>query len=136
MDADEWRRLCAAPCDAIIGVDGLEVRVTAEGMTPSNVFVVDPGQGTARVKVSGGSATAREIGIFGLAGGLAVAFGGMTLFGVGSIEDKSDVRTLGIAGLAVGAVATLVALPLLFSGSTTVRDGKGRFIASRGTATF
>lgn len=120
----------------MVGVDGLEVRVTAKGMTSSNVFIVDPGQGTARIKVSGGSATAREIGVIGLAGGLAVAFGGMTLFGIGSMEDKSGMRTAGIAGLAVGAAATLIALPLLFSGSTTVRDGKGRFIASRIPAVF
>lgn len=88
------------------------------------------------MKVSGGSATAREIGIFGLAGGLTVAFGGMTLFGIGSLEDKGGVRTAGIATLAVGAAATLIALPLLFSGSTTVKDAKGHYIASRGALAF
>lgn len=136
VDLGEWRVLCAAPCDQSLRVDGLEVRVTAPDMTTSNVFVIDPGGGTARLRVSGGSSTSRRLGIIGLAVGLPIAFGGMTLFGVGSVEDQQGVRTAGIATLGVGAAAVLVALPLLLVGATTVRNERGSYIAGRRLGTF
>jgi hypothetical protein len=107
-------------------------------MTPSNPFVIDPGGGTARLRVAGGSNTARELGIIGLAGGLPVTFAGMTLFGFGSLEGEQGVRTAGIVTLAVGATAIVAALPLLLVGSTTVKNEKGANIARRplGTWTF
>jgi hypothetical protein len=133
VDADRWRVICDAPCDRSVRVEGLEVRVTAPGMTSSNAFLVDPGPGTARFRVVGGSATARTLGIIGLAGGLPIAFAGMSMFGLGSIQESSTERTAGIATLVVGAVITLAALPLLLVGSTSVRNEQGKYIA-RGAA--
>jgi hypothetical protein len=129
VDGGPWRRLCQAPCDKTLRVEGLELRMTAPSMTPSNPFVIDPGPGTARLRVAGGSSTSRELGIIGLAGGLPVTFGGMTLFGLGSLEEEKDVRTAGIVTLAVGATAIVIALPLLLIGSTAVRNEKGSYIA-------
>jgi len=129
VDRGPWERLCRAPCDKVLRVEGLELRMIAPGMTSSNPFVIDPGAGTARLRVAGGSGTARTLGIIGLAGGLPVTFVGMTLFGFGSLENEKEVRTAGIVTLAVGAVAVVVALPLLLVGSTTVRNEKGAYIA-------
>lgn len=131
VDLGAWQRLCLAPCDRSVRVEGLELRVTAPDMTASNPFAIDPGVGTARLRVAGGSRYARSLGIVGLAGGLSVTFAGMALFGLGSLEDRTGERTAGIVGLALGGAAVALALPLLFSGSTTVRDGRGRTIARR-----
>jgi hypothetical protein len=138
VDQGRWQRLCRAPCDKSLRVEGLELRVTAPGMTASNAFVIDPGAGTARLRVAGGSNLSRELGIIGLAGGLPITFAGMTLFGFGSLEDEQGVKTAGIVTLAVGATAIVMALPLLLIGSTTVKNEKGANIAKRplGTWTF
>lgn len=129
VDLGQWQKLCPAPCDRKVRVEGLELRMTAPNMTPSNAFIVDPGAGTARLRIGGGSATARELGIVGLAAGLPVTFAGMTLFGLGSLEEEQAVKTAGIVTLAVGAAAIVVALPLLLIGSTTVKNEKGAYIA-------
>jgi hypothetical protein len=138
VDLGQWQKLCPSPCDRTVRVEGLELRMTAPNMTPSNAFVIDPGAGTARLRIRGGSSTARELGIVGLAAGLPVTFAGMTLFGLGSLEEEPSVKTAGIVTLAVGATAIVVALPLLLIGSTTVRNEKGAYIAraARGVWTF
>jgi len=131
VDLGAWRRLCAAPCDRAVRVEGIELRVTAPKMTRTNGFAIDPGGGTAKLRVTGGSSTARSLGIIGLVGGLPVTFGGMTLFGLGSLEDEHGVRTAGIVTLSVGALAIAMSLPLLLLGSTSVKDEHGRYIAKR-----
>jgi hypothetical protein len=100
-------------------------------MTTSNEFLVEPGSGTVRLRVSGGSALARELGIVGLAGGIPLALGGGALFGIGSVEDRDGMRTAGIATLAVGTAAIVAALPLLLVGSTRVYDSRGTPLARR-----
>jgi hypothetical protein len=105
------------------------MRVTAPRMTPSNAFLIEPGAGVARLRVSGGSSLARDLGIIGLAAGLPVTFGGIALLGMGSLRDDPGERTAGVVTLAVGAAAVLVALPLLVVGSTTVKNGDNRYIA-------
>jgi hypothetical protein len=136
VDVDAWRPACPAPCDRQIGAEGFEFRVVAPGMTPSNSFRIAPGYGQARLKVSGGSDTTRTLGLSLLVGGLPVTLGGMTLFGLGTVEDRDGLRTAGIVTLAVGATAVLVSLPVLLAGSTTVRNDKGETIARRPTVAF
>jgi hypothetical protein len=117
-------------------VDGTDLRVTAPRMTRSNTFVVEPGSGTASMRVAGGSARARDFGLVGLAAGLPVMFAGVTLLGVGSIHEQPGERTAGIVTLSVGAVAVLAALPLLVIGSTSVKNAAGRNVASRPFGVF
>ncbi len=112
------------------------MRVTARRMTPSNTFGIEPGAGAARLRVSGGSAKAREFGLIGLAGGLPVTFAGVTFLGVGSIRGDSAERTAGIVTLSIGAAAVLAALPLLVAGSTSVKNAEGRHVASRAARLF
>jgi hypothetical protein len=130
VDVEPWRRLCPAPCDRSLAVEGLELRLTAPAMTPSNAFLVEPGPGVARFRVAGGSATARTVGIVGLAGGAPVSFVGMTLLGAGHLKDDDGLRTAGYVTLGVGAAAVLVSLPLLLLGSTSVKNHKGRNVAA------
>src|SRR5688500_18784739 len=80
VDSGRFVRTCLAPCDRKLNVQGLEARVVAPGMTTSNSFRFDAGSGAAGVRVEGGSASARSIGIILLAAGIPVALGGMALF--------------------------------------------------------
>lgn len=129
LEDGDWERLCAAPCDREIVVQGALLRVTAPGMTSSNGFRIEPGSGTALVKVEGGSASARRYGIVALAAGIPISLAGMGLYGYGRYADQQSTRTAGAVVLGVGALAVLVSLPLLVSGSTDVRDGKGGLVA-------
>jgi hypothetical protein len=129
FDRGEWTRACGAPCDRPVVVDGVEARVRAPGMTDSNVFRIDPGAGTARLKVSGGSATARSIGLTALIVGIPISFAGMGMFGYGRIKESSGVETAGIVTLAVGGVLVLGSLPVLGMGRTSIRDARGKVIA-------
>jgi hypothetical protein len=70
------------------------------------------------------------VGLIGLITGVPVSLVGMGLFGYGSVKDEDGLRTAGVATLAVGAVAILASLPLLMIGTTSVRDGRGKLVAS------
>lgn len=129
VDGGEFKRTCAAPCDIKLTVDGLEARVVAPGMTPSNVFRFDGGGGVAGVRVDGGSASARRAGIITLAVGIPVALVGMGLFAMGRVERSSGLEAAGITGLAAGGVTLAFSLPLLLIGSTHVKNAKGSQIA-------
>lgn len=131
VDEGPWIRVCTAPCDQPIAVEGMLARVVAPGMTPSNPFRIAPGAGTARLRVSGGSLAARRAGLAGLLGGLPVTFGGVALFGIGELEHRSGMRTGGIVALSVGATAVVAALPLLLLGSTDVYNADGDYVAER-----
>jgi hypothetical protein len=133
VDDGEFTRTCRAPCDIKLNVVGLEARVVAPGMTTSNAFRFDAGAGSAGVRVDGGSATARTVGIATLAGGIPVALAGMALMAIGNQEGKSGLKGAGIAGLALGGVSIGVSLPLLLIGTTRVKNASGSRIASRGT---
>ena len=125
-----WERICAAPCDTEIVVQGTLLRAAAPNMTPSNAFRIEPGPGVAVVKVEGGSSSNRAYGLLGLAAGLPIALAGMTLYGYGTYAHEDGMRIAGGATLGVGAIAVAVALPLLVLGGTNVRDGKDNVIAS------
>jgi hypothetical protein len=133
VDHGPWSAACLAPCDRSLLVEDAQLRVVAPRMTASNEFRVAPGTGTARLRVSGGSAVARSLGIAGLVGGIPLSLGGGALFGYGAVSDRQGMQTAGIVTLAVGAVAVVAALPLLLVGSTRVRDARGRMIASTTT---
>jgi hypothetical protein len=125
----EWMRLCPAPCDRELVVEGSLLRVAAPGMTTSNFFRIEPGRGVAFVKVEGGSATSRTIGIITLAAGVPVALLGAGLFGLGGVNHERGLRTAGAVVLGAGAVSVGVSLPLLLLGSTDVKNGKDSLIA-------
>ncbi len=129
VDAGDFLRICRAPCDLKLLVEGREARVTAPGMTTSNVFRFDSGDGTAGVRVEGGSATARRAGIIALAIGIPVALAGMGLFAQGRVKDKSGLTAAGIAGLSAGGLSIGISLPLLLIGTTHVKNAKGSLIA-------
>jgi hypothetical protein len=129
VDGGPFQRACPAPCDLSIAVVGREARVVAPGMTPSNNFRFDSGVGVAGLRVDGGSARARRAGIVTLAAGIPLALAGLALFALGRIKEKTSLQAAGIAGLSVGGLGVAVSLPLLFMGSTHVKDSKGSSIA-------
>ncbi len=131
VDDSEWVRACAAPCDRSLVVAGSLARVSAPGMTTSNPFRIEPGTGTALVRVDGGSAQARSLGILGLFIGIPTVVTGMSLYGYGRFVERDGMKLAGAIVLGTGAVTLLASLPLLLVGSTTVRDGRGRAIARR-----
>jgi len=133
VDRNGWQRACLAPCDAPVYVDGTLARVSAPGMTTSNPFRIDPGPGTALVRVDGGSARARSLGVLGFVIGIPTSLAGGALYGYGSYADREGFRIGGATVLGLGALAVVAAIPLLLAGSTTVRDGHGSAIA-RATA--
>jgi hypothetical protein len=131
FDRGEWRRACDAPCDRAVVVDGAEARVRAPGMSDSSAFRIDPGFGTARFRVTGGSALSRSIGLTGLINGIPIAFGGMGLYAYGNIQNESAFETAGIVTLAVGGALVVGSLVLLRTARTSIRDGRGKLIAGR-----
>jgi len=135
IDAGDWQRVCLAPCDRALVVDGSLARVVAPGMTTSNAFRIDPGPGIALVRVDGGSAKARTLGILGLAIGIPVTLGGGALYSYGTFAERDGMRTSGAVVLGVGALAVLASLPFLLAGATTVRDSRGSAIARSAAAT-
>lgn len=98
-------------------------------MSTSNTFRISPGRGIAFVKVEGGSASSRRIGIVTMAVGLPVALLGMGLFGYGRLRHEDGMQVGGAIALGAGAVSVGVSLPLLVFGSTDVKDGKDSLIA-------
>lgn len=130
VDDGSWRRVCPMPCEQMVHVAGRDARVTARDMTPSNPFRISPGKGTARFKVSGGSAAWRSNGILTLAIGIPVTLTGMGLWSYGKVDESDGLQTAGLITLGVGAVAILGSLPMLAAGSTRVRNAEGSIIAS------
>lgn len=129
VDQGGWRAACLAPCDIALPVAGALARVTAPGMTSSNTFRIEPGSGTALIRVDGGSARARSLGITGLFVGIPTAVAGMALFGYGKLDEQDGMRIAGTVVLATGAVIVVASLPLLLMGSTKIRDARGSVIA-------
>jgi hypothetical protein len=130
VDGGDFSRICRAPCDLKLQVEGREARVVAPGMTTSNTFRFDAGSGTAGVRVDGGSASARRVGIITLAIGIPLALAGMGLYAQGRVKDSTALQVGGIAGLATGGISIGISLPLLLIGTTSVKNAKGSLIAT------
>ena len=131
LGAEDWKRACLSPCKQELLVAGHHARVVAPGMSPSNEFRITAGHGTARLKVSGGSANHQSLGRLGLYGGIPLSLLGMGAFGLGKVKDEPALEIGGIVAMAAGGVAILGSLYFLASGGTTVRDHKGSVIAKQ-----
>lgn len=123
--------MCRAPCDVWLEVEDREARVTAPGMTTSNVFRIEPGMGRAAIRVNGGSSSARTWGIVTLATGIPLALTGAALLAKGKQGSDDGLQAAGIGGLALGGASVVISLPLLLLGSTKVQNAKGSVIAWR-----
>jgi hypothetical protein len=130
MDSGDWKAACTVPCNRTLMTLGAEARVSAPGMSTSNVFRIDPGPGAALVKVSGGSATARTFGILGLGIGIPLGLTGTAMYSYGAYDDRDGLAIAGGIVLGAGAAMIIAAIPLLISGTTNVSDGRGRLIAA------
>ncbi|HVR21288.1 MAG TPA: hypothetical protein VMS65_16355 [Polyangiaceae bacterium] len=135
VDSDDWKPVCAAPCDRLLVTLGMQARVSAPGMTRSNAFRIEPGPGAALVKVSGGSATLRSLGIAGLVAGIPLGLVGTGMLSYGKYSDKDGLAIAGSIVLGTGALALLAAIPMLIASTTNVRDAQGRLVATSAPAT-
>jgi hypothetical protein len=126
----DWKVACSVPCDRVLVTLGTEARVSAPGMSTSNVFRIDPGPGIAYVRVSGGSSTLRTLGIAGLGIGIPLGLAGTAMYGYGKYDDNDGLAVSGGVVLGLGAVMILAAIPMLISSTTNVRDAKGSLIAA------
>ena len=129
VESGDWFRACQAPCDLKLRVEGSEARVSAEGMSTSNVFRIEPGRGRALIKVDGGSSSTQRWGITGLIVGIPLALLGGGLLGYGIVQEEDALKIGGGVTLGIGATMVLGSLPLLVIGGTDVHDGKGKQIA-------
>jgi hypothetical protein len=134
VDSGEWHAVCAAPCDKVLVTLGHQARVTAPGMSPSNAFRLEPGPGVALVKVSGGSASLRTFGIFGLGIGIPLGLAGTGMYSYGKFKDEDALAIAGGVVLGTGALMILAAVPMLIMSTTNVRDARGSLIAATDTA--
>ena len=125
----EWRCACLAPCDQSLIVLGADARVSAPGMTTSNVFRIEPGPSVAVVRVEGGASLSRTLGIAGLAAGIPLGLAGTAMWSYGRYSDDDGLSIGGAVVLGTGAVAILASLPLLLAGGTDVLDARGKVIA-------
>lgn len=134
-----WRRVCLAPCDESVDLEGQELRAAGDTVTPSNPIRVEGGTGTLRLSVDAGSSRARALGLGGIFVGVPVAMAGGAIFGLAKTTDVSHAdafATIGLVTVVVGGVISLASLPLLASGTTAVRNEAGTVVGSTPAPTF
>jgi hypothetical protein len=134
-----WLPVCAAPCGSAVRVGDLEFRVAGEGISPSNTFVIEPGDGAVKLDVNAGSAGKRRLGRLGLFIGvpmLVVGAVGMGIDAGTAVEHRATIGTAGLISVIVGGALTLASLPLVLMGSTRVRNQKGELISLERPAGF
>src|SRR5262245_41971545 len=113
VESGDWVHACQAPCDRKLAVEGSEARVSAEGMTTSNVFHIAPGRGRALIKVDGGSSSTQRWGVTSLLVGIPLALVGGGLLGYGIVQEDDALKIGGGVTLGIGATMVLGSLPLL-----------------------
>ena len=132
------RRVSAAAAQAVSGTTGVQ-RLADDLFVlqlPGEANVVAQTSAAGVVLVDGGSAKARSLGILGLFIGIPTALTGMTLYSYGRFSDRDGMQLAGAIVLGTGALTLLASLPLLLVGSTAVRDGRGRVIATHPVSNF
>ena len=130
---EPWVRICDAPCNAYVDVDGREARVNGSGATASNPFRLEPGTGVARLEASLGSARDRRVGTVLFALGLPFTLLGLASYGMGERLDSPVLRSAGALGAGMGAGGLALSFPFLARGRTRVRDERGHRIAQAGS---
>ena len=122
-DAEPWKKVCSAPCDEDLPVDG-DYHVVGEGVKTSDDFRLDA-RDAARVeiKVNAASKLWFEIGVGTAGAGLAAASAGAWFALTGALGNDStggdpqdkQVTTIGLVLLGVGAgviaLGALIAIP-------------------------
>lgn len=126
-----WVRACDSPCDTMVDVHRKALRVTGPGTRPSNPFFIDAREGEETLDVRGGSAAVHRFGQGSLIAGIGLALAGGLAYGLGRVEDQDAAVVGGVVGMALGGIGIGVALPLLGTSSTIVRNGKGDRVGGR-----
>jgi hypothetical protein len=122
-------RVCSSPCDTEVPA-GEEYFIDAPGMTKSDKFNLS--LGGKNLKVSGGSAALRGLGLYGgmgVGGGLLLGGVMLTVLGSSSQSAPDSLKTMGIVSASTGAFLLIGGLVLFFTNETSVKDGEGKTVA-------
>jgi hypothetical protein len=107
------------------------LRVTGPGTRPSNPFFIDAREGEETLEVRAGSDSVHRFGQGSLIAGIGLALAGGLAYGLGRVEDEDVAVVGGVVGMALGGIGICVALPLLGTSSTVVRNGQGDRVGGR-----
>jgi hypothetical protein len=120
-----WQPVCQAPCDRRVEVEDRSLRIAGQGLRPSNPFHVKGDGDILKLSVRPGSERTHLWGRGLFVSGITLGIASGAVYGLGRVQDSDAAVVGGIIGMAVGGVALLGSLPLLFSGRTTVRNRDG-----------
>ncbi len=126
----KWSQLCDAPCGTVLDVHRKSLRVSGPDVRPSNSFHIEERSGEETLDVSAGSASTHRWGQRSLVAGIGLALASGIVFGLGRVEDEDAAVVGGAIGLALGGIGIAVALPILGSSTTVVRNGEGERVGA------
>lgn len=132
---DPWTIACRAPCARAVQVSDLSLRIAGPGIRPSNPFFIDGRGGHEVLVAQTGSAETHAWGQRSLVGGIGIGLAGGAAYGLGKVGDSDPAVVGGLIGMITGGALLALALPLLSSSSTHVRNAKGDRVG-RTDATF
>lgn len=139
LDRGSWGNLCKMPCDQAFPVIDREFRVAGEGVSPSRVFVIEPGERPVKLAVNPGQSSIYRAGTLSFLVGVPVLLIGGVGLAVGSgtnVDHHDEIRTAGLITAIAGGAMLLTALPLLYVGQTRVNTDRGVQIARRAPGTL
>lgn len=125
----DWKRVCTAPCDTPVRVQGQSLRIDGPGIPVSGPFRIDAHSGHETLSVSSGSNSRAAIGRGALIAGVGLALAAGVAYGLGRIEDVDAAATGGLVGMVTGGVLIVGSLPVLAGAKTTVRNSNGDRVA-------
>ena len=121
-----YQTVCVAPCQADVDANAT-YQIAGDGVTPSSTFSMPapPNGGPLHLRVHGGSLGARVGGVWLLIGGITLAVTGGMFAGTFAALSSNDTDTTGwiVGGLVtagIGAVMTVIGIPLVSGSGTSV----------------
>jgi len=129
---DPWTVVCHAPCNRTIDVTNRSLRISGQGVRPSNPFFIDGRGGHEVIVASAGDADVHAWGQRCLIGGIGLGLAGGAAYGLGKVRDSEPAVAGGLVSMVAGGALVALALPLLGASSTRVRNSKGDRVGSSG----
>jgi hypothetical protein len=120
-----WTRVCLSPCGGTLHLADQSLRVSGPDARPSNAFFIEGTGGEETLHARSGSQLSHMWGQRSLGGGIALTLLGGLCYGLGRVQDSTAATAGGIVAIAAGGAGILIALPLLGSSRTTVRNSHG-----------
>jgi len=129
---EPWTVICHAPCNRTVDVADRSLRISGQGVRPSNPFFIDGRGGHELIVASAGDAVVNAWGQRCLIGGIGLGLASGAAYGLGKVRDSEPAVVGGLVGMIAGGALVALALPLLGASSTHVRNSKGERVGSSG----